>query len=592
MFAWRIHMKVDDFSFLIGGEAGAGVARSGFLFAKACMRGGLHVFGTNDYQSLIRGGHNFYIVRASEQEVYSHSDDINVLVALNAESIMLHKDNLVNSGGVIYDADDAELTPEKLGRADLRLFPIPLRKIVVEELKQPHSLIMRNTVALGAAIAVTNYDFDLLEEILKDTFKPEVAEINVKAAHVGYDYVKQRFEGGFKFTLRKTEASGRHRIFLSGNEAVGLGALKAGCKFFASYPMTPTTGLLHFMTQNERDFNMIAMQPEGEIAAINMIAGAAFAGARAMTSTSGGGFCLMSEGLGMTGMTETPVVVMVGQRPGPSTGLPTYTAQGDLRFVIHASQGEFPRIVITPGDIEECFYETARAFNWAEKYQLPVILLTDKYVLESEASVEPFDTDRVKVERGLLIEKQYEGEGEYSRYEVTEIGVSPRAIPSTKNAIIHANSDEHNEKGITSENPLVTTTMTDKRMRKLHAIKQEMGERSIETVKFYGPEEARATVVSWGSTKGPIREAMRLLNAEGNVLNFLQILYLQPFPKAKVEQAFGKAKKTIVVEHNSTSQLASLIRDYTLRNVDHKILKYDGRPFNPIELSNRIKEAL
>jgi 2-oxoglutarate ferredoxin oxidoreductase subunit alpha len=592
MLSWRICLKINDFSFLIGGEAGAGVARSGFLFAKACMRGGLHVFGTNDYQSLIRGGHNFYIVRASEQEVYSHSDDINLLVALNAESVMLHKDNLVKGGGIIYDADDVKLTPEKLGKADLRLFPIPLRKIVVEELKQPHNLIMRNTVALGAAIAVTEYGFDLLEEILKDTFKPEVAEINVKAAHVGYDYVKRQFEGGFEFTLKKTEATGGHRIFLSGNEAVGLGALRAGCKFFASYPMTPTTGLLHFMTQNERDFNMIAMQPEGEIAAINMIAGAAFAGARAMTSTSGGGFCLMSEGLGMTGMTETPVVVMVGQRPGPSTGLPTYTAQGDLHFVIHASQGEFPRIVIAPGNVDECFYETARAFNWAEKYQLPVILLTDKHVLESEVSVEPFDVDRVKVERGLLIEEQYKDEGEYDRYEVTETGVSPRAIPSAKNAIVHANSDEHNEEGITSEDPLVATTMTDKRMRKLRAIKREMEERDVETVKFYGPKEAEATVVSWGSTKGPIREAMRRLNAEGNILNYLQVLYLQPFPKTKVEQALGKAKRTVVVEHNSTSQLAGLIRDHTLRNVDHKILKYDGRSFNPIELANRIKEVL
>jgi 2-oxoglutarate ferredoxin oxidoreductase subunit alpha len=300
----------------------------------------------------------------------------------------------------------------------------------------------------------------------------------------------------------------------------------------------------------------------------------------------------MSEGLGMTGMTETPVVVMVGQRPGPSTGLPTYTAQGDLHFVIHASQGEFPRIVIAPGNVDECFYETARAFNWAEKYQLPVILLTDKHVLESEVSVEPFDVDRVKVERGLLIEEQYKDEGEYDRYEVTETGVSPRAIPSAKNAIVHVNSDEHNEEGITSEDPLVATTMTDKRMRKLHAIKQEMEERDVETVKFYGPKEAEATVVSWGSTKGPIREAMRRLNAEGNILNYLQVLYLQPFPKTKVEQALGKAQTTVVVEHNSTSQLAGLIRDHTLRNVDHKILKYDGRPFNPIELANRIKEVL
>jgi 2-oxoglutarate ferredoxin oxidoreductase subunit alpha len=585
-------MKINDFSFLIGGEAGAGIARSGFLFAKACMRGGLHVFGTNDYQSLIRGGHNFYVVRILGQEVFCQADSINLLIALNAETVMLHKDELVQGGGIIYDEEDSVLNSEKLGRTDLRLYPIPLRKIVVDELKQPHNLIMRNVVALGAAIAVTNYDFDLLQEVLKDTFKQEIAELNTKAARIGHDYIRKKFEGEFEFMLRKTEEAGKRRIFLSGNEAVGLGALKAGCKFYVSYPMTPTTGLLHFMTSNERDFSMIAMQPEGEIAAVNMIAGAAFAGARVMTATSGGGFCLMSEGLGLTGMTETPVVIMVGQRPGPSTGLPTYTGQGDLRFVIHASQGEFPRIVIVPGDLEECFYETMRAFNWAEKYQLPVILLTDKYVLESEVSVEPFDEKRVGVERGLLIAERYEGSGEYRRYELTETGVSPRALPSVKGTIAHANSDEHDESGFTSEDPAITTMMVDKRLRKLQTIKKEIEERNIETTKLYGPRDADVTIVSWGSTKGPIREAIRLLDAEGKIFNFLQVLYLHPFPRATVEEVLSRAKKAVIVENNSTSQLSSLIQEHTLRKVSHKILKYDGRPFNPVALSHQIKEAL
>jgi 2-oxoglutarate ferredoxin oxidoreductase subunit alpha len=585
-------MKINDFSFLIGGEAGAGIARSGFLFAKACMRGGLHVFGTNDYQSLIRGGHNFYVVRISDKEVYSQTDYVNLLVALNAETVLLHKHQIVPNGGIIYDSEDVALSPETLGRQDLALFPIPLRKIVVEELKEPHNLIMRNTVALGAVAAVSDFDFALLEEVMRDTFKAETAETNVRAAKTGYDYAREKSGDSFGYRLKKTDAARKRRIFLSGNEAVGLGAVKAGCKFFAGYPMTPTTGLLHFMTANERDNRMIAMQPEGEIAAMNMIAGAAFAGARAMTATSGGGFCLMSEGLGMTGMTETPVVVMVGQRPGPSTGLPTHSAQGDLRFVIHASQGEFPRVVIAPGDIEECFYETVRAFNWAEKYQLPVILLTDKYVAESEASVEPFDANRVKVERGSYMTDQREGKEEYRRYEVTETGVSPRVVPSTKGAVVHANSDEHDEYGFTSEDPSMAMMMTDKRLRKLDTIVKEMEERNVESTKFYGPEEAKATIVSWGSTKGPIREAMRLLDQEGIAVNYLQILYLQPFPKARVEQILGKASKTIVVENNRTSQLSSLIRDHILKKADHRILKYDGRPFNPIALSERIKEAL
>ncbi len=585
-------MKVNDFSFLIGGEAGAGISRSGFLLAKACMRGGLNVFGVNDYQSLIRGGHNFYIVRISDGEIYSQPDQVDLLIALNAETALRHKDELVSGGGIIYDENDINLKAEPLSRKDLKLYPIPLKKIVVDELKEPHNLIMRNTVALGATIAVTDYDFALLEEILRDTFKPEVAESNIKAARKGYDHIKQNFKSEFEYRLKKTDTAGRRRIFLSGNEAVGLGALKAGCKFYVSYPMTPTTGLLHFMTSNERSYSMIAMQPEGEIAAINMIAGAAFAGARTMTATSGGGFCLMSEGLGMTGMTETPVVVVVGQRPGPSTGLPTYSAQGDLRFVIHASQGEFPRVVVAPGDIEECFYETVRAFNWAEKYQLPVILLTDKYVGESEVSVEPFDVNRVGIERGSLIADKYEGKGEYGRYEITETGVSPRAVPSAKGTIVHANSDEHDEYGLTTEDPVTTTAMMDKRMRKLSAIVKEIEERNIEAIKFYGPEEAQATIVSWGSTKGPIREAMKLLKSEGVTVNYMQILYLHPFPKGEVEKVLLRTKKTIVIEQNKTSQLSSLIRDHNLRRVDHKILRYDGRPFNPGDLSERIKEVL
>jgi len=585
-------MHINDFSLLIGGEAGAGIARSGFLLAKACMRGGLHVFGTNDYQSLIRGGHNFYVVRISDREVYSQTDYVNLLIALNAETVMLHKGDIAPAGGIIYDQEDQTLSWEKLGRTDLKLCPVPMRKIVIEELKEPHNLIMRNTVALGAAIAVTDYEFAVFEAVLRDTFRPEVAESNIRAARIGYDYAKERFEGDFEYQLRKTNAAGRQRIFLSGNEAIGLGALRAGCKFYVSYPMTPTTGLLHFMAANERDFNMIAMQPEGEIAAINMIAGASFAGARAMTATSGGGFCLMSEGLGMAGMTETSIVIMVGQRPGPSTGLPTYSAQGDLRFVIHAGQGEFPRIVIAPGDVEECFYETVHAFNWADRYQLPVIVLTDKYLVESDVSVEPFDTSRLKVEHRLMISGQYEGRGEYRRYEVTETGVSPRAFPSTKGAVVHANSDEHTEDGLTSEDPDVTTMMMDKRLRKLHWLRKEIEKRGIETTKFYGPEEALATIVSWGSTKGPIREAMTLLGSESKNVNFLQVLYLLPFPKVRVEEVLNRARKTIAVESNSTSQLSSLIRDHLLRDVDHKILKNDGRPFNPSALSERIKEVL
>jgi len=586
----EIGMKINELSILIGGEAGAGIARSGFLFAKTCMRGGLHVFGTNDYQSLIRGGHNFYIARIDNEKVHSQTDYIDLLIALNAETVMLHKDGLVPDGGIIYDKDDITLSSSTLDRKDLKLYPIPLKKIVREELKE--QLLMRNTVALGAVVARVDYDLTLLEGVLRDTFRAEVAESNIKAAQIGYKYIKENFKNDFEYRLKKMEIVGKRRIFLSGNEAVGLGAIRAGCKLYAAYPMTPSTGVLHFMAANERKYNMIVMQSEGEIAAINMVAGAAFAGVRAMTATSGGGFCLMSEGLGMTGITETPAVIMLAQRPGPSTGLPTYSSQGDLRFVIHASQGEFPRVVIAPGDIEECFYETMRAFNWAEKYQLPVILLTDKYLVESQMSVEPFDANRVKIERGTLITGEYGGEEEYKRHKITETGVSPRAIPLTKGTVVRTTANEHNEYGYTTEDPNMTTKMMDKRMRKLLHLAKELEEENMKTTKLYGSEEVEATIVSWGSTKGPIREAMKLLHREGIAVNYLQILYLQPFPTGIVEKIMDKAKKTIVIENNKTSQLSSLIREYVLRDVDHKILKYDGRPFNPSYLYQRIKDVL
>jgi 2-oxoglutarate ferredoxin oxidoreductase subunit alpha len=583
-------MKINELSVLIGGEAGAGIARSGFLFAKTCMRGGLHVFGTIYYQSLIRGGHNFYVARVNRERVYSQLDYTNLIIALNAETVMVHKNELDYGGGIIYDEDDIQLTRESLERNDLKLYPIPLKRIVREDLKE-RRLVMRNTVALGAAFALLQYDLRLLEGVLMDTFKANVAESNIKAAQIGYKYAEENFERNFGYRLEKLETSEK-RIFLNGNEAIGLGAIKAGCKVYVAYPMTPSTGLLHFMAANERKYNMVVLQPEGEVAAINIAAGAAFAGVRAMTATSGGGFCLMSEGLGMAGMTETPLVINVAQRPGPSTGLPTHSAQGDLRFILHASQGEFPRIVIAPGDIEECFYETMRAFNLAEKYQLPVILLTDKYLLESQRSVEAFDITLIKIERGTLITERYEGEERYKRHKLTETGVSPRALPLTKGVIVRTSANEHDEYGFTTEDPEITTEMMDKRMRKLAFLTKEIEERNIATIKFYGSKEAMATLISWGSTKGPIMEALKILSRENIVVNYLQVLYLQPFPKNKVEKVLDTAKKTIIIENNKTSQLSSLIREYTLRDVDHKILKYDGRPFNPGYLSRRIKEVM
>jgi 2-oxoglutarate/2-oxoacid ferredoxin oxidoreductase subunit alpha len=579
---------VNKFSLLVGGEAGAGITRSGFLFAKTCLRGGLYVFGANDYQSLIRGGHNFYIVRADAQEVYSQTDTVDLLIALNKETILLHKEELVSGAGIIYDGDQIKVTKEQLERDDIKLYHVPMRKIV-KELEGPQ--IMENTVALGVANALLDYDQELLNQVLRDTFNPKTAEQNIKAAKQGYGYAQENYGNTFGYKLKKTGSAGKHKIFLTGNEAVGLGALNAGCKFYAAYPMTPATSVLHFLAPIEREYKMIVIQTESEIAAVNMVAGASYAGVRSMTATSGGGFCLMSEGLGMIGMTETSPVILLVQRPGPSTGLPTYTAQGDLRFAIHASQGEFPRVVIAPGDVEECFYATLEAFNLAEKFQMPALIISDKYLAESNGTSEPFDQNKIGIDRGHLItEDEYTGDEEYKRHKFTENGVSPRAIPGTKGAIIRTNADEHNELGYTTEDPVLSTKMADKRFKKLEALTKEL--KKYETVKLHGSKEADVTIIGWGSTKGPIREAMNILSNDGIKVNYMQILYLHPFPADNVQKILESAKKTIIVENNQTSQLSSLIREQLLTDVDYKILKYDGRPFNPEALARNIKEVL
>ena len=578
-------MTVNKISLLVGGEAGAGISRSGFLFAKICLRGGLCVFGANDYQSLIRGGHNFYTVRAEEEMVYSQADTIDLMIALNKETILLHKNELVSGAGIIYDEDQINVTPEELERNDIKLYPVPLAKIV-KELKGP--AIMENTVALGAAVALLEYDQELLNQVLLDTFKQKTAEQNIEAAKQGNSYVKEHYNN-FGHSLKKTASAGKKRIFLTGNDAIGLGAINAGCKLYAAYPMTPATSILHFLAPLDREYKMEVIQTESEIAAVNMVIGASYAGARAMTATSGGGFCLMTEGLGMAGMTETSPVIVLVQRPGPSTGLPTYTAQGDLRFAIHASQGEFPRIVIAPGNVEECFCMTIEAFNLAEKFQIPALIISDKYLAESHGTAELFDQNRIRIDRGNFI-TEYGGTEEYRRHKLTEDGVSPRAVPGTKGAIVRTNADEHNELGYTTEDPALATEMADKRFRKLDALVKEL--ENIETVKFYGSEEADATVLAWGSTKGPIREAMKNLDKEGVKINYLQVLYLSPFPAAKVKKVIESAKKTIIVENNVTSQLSSLIQEHLLTTVDHTILKYDGRPFNPEALASKIKEVL
>ena len=579
-------MKNNKLNWKIGGEAGYGIMVTGQVFSRIFSRSGFYVFDYVEYPSLIRGGHNSYHVTVSEEECFSPKKSVDLLVALNKDTIDRHKDALTPGAAILYDEEEMEISPEAFSSQGIKLYPVALAKLAKEAGGEK---LMRNTVALGASLAIVGYDLDVLAEILEDVFKrkgEEVVKVNVDVARAGFDYVRRNFPGDSGHKLKKV--SSLKRLLLNGSEAIGLGAINAGCKFCAAYPMTPASGVLHYLASQEKKFNLVVKHAEDEIAVINMAAGASFAGARTIVATSGGGFSLMVEGLGMAACAEVPLVIVESQRPGPSTGMPTWTEQGDLKFLLSASQGEFPRIVIAPGDLEECFYLTMEAFNVADKYQTPVMLLVDKYLTEGHAAVESFDTSRVKIDRGLLLgREELAGNKDFKRYEITPSGVSVRSLPSQEGGIFNANSDEHTEYGFSSDDPEVRIKMMDKRMRKLDSLAKE-----LPPPKLHGPKEAQDTIVGWGSTKGPILGALKLLEGERIEARFLQLTYLSPFPSEFVKEILEKSRKVIIVENNRTGQLAGLIREKSGMDIESKVLKYDGRPFFPRELGERLKKVL
>lgn len=576
---------MSGFSWKIGGEAGYGIMTSGLIFGKSFVKGGLFAFDTNEYPSLIRGGHNTYTVRVCNEPIFSHSKKIDILVALTKLAFDKHKDEISENGFIIFDKSVFNIEDES--KNGINILPIPLTELATNKGGQA---IMRNNVAIGASFALLDYNFEYLVDVIRDIFggkKGEnVAKLNINLAKEGYDYVIKNFPVLAK-SIKVATKKPTKRMYITGNEAISLGAIKAGCKFYSAYPMTPASSILHFLSSKENDYNIIVKQTEDEIAAIHMAIGSSFAGVRSMTGTSGGGFSLMTEALGLAALTETPLVLVLAQRPGPSTGMPTHTEQGDLKFVINASNGEFPRVVIAPGDVNECFYETFNAFNIAEKYQLPVILLTDKFLAESHSTSDPFIFKHLKIDRGsLLTDDQAKKINDYKRYENTVSGVSPRSIPS-QSAIFKAATDEHDEYGRLSEEQSDRVIQTDKRFRKLKALESE-----IDGVKVYGEDDADINIISWGSTKGPILEAIKIFSQKGIKTRFIQVLYLMPFPTAKIKVLLEKRNNKIIIENNKTAQLAGVLKEYTGIDVDYKILKYDGRPFTPEDIYEKIDEVL
>ena len=573
---------INQLNWKMGGKAGEGIMSAGLMFSKCATRGGLNVYNYTEYPSVIKGGHNTYQVKVDDKEVYFISKKIDLLVALDKESVDLHKADLQAGGGIIYDPDAIKLNSQDLPQ--IKLCPIPLEKIALEQKNR----ILKNTVALGATLGLLDYDLEILSSMLGEMFQKkgeEVVKMNIGAAKAGYDYAKKNF-GDFGYKLERVKS--KPKMVLSGNEAIACGMQAAGCKFYSAYPMTPSTGVLHFLKAKEKSYNMVVLQSEDEISAIAMAIGANYSGARGATGTAGGGFCLMVEHLGLAAITETPIVVVESQRPGPATGLPTWTEQGDLRFLIHAAQGEFPRVILAPGDTTEAFYLTTEAFNLAEKYQLPVIILSDNLLSESFESVNEFDLKKVKINRGEIIsETELAKMNNFLRYKLTKSGISPRSLPGMAGGLYNANSDEHDEYGTTTEESEMRIKMNDKRFAKLKLLEKE-----IPKPKLYGDKDAKITLIGWGSTKKPILEALKFFREEGIKVRFLHYTYLWPFAHQGLEKIFDSSKKTIILENNKTGQLAQLIREFTCLRPDHEILKYDGRPFYPEEIVERVKKLI
>lgn len=564
-----------ELTFMFGGEAGQGLQSVGFILAKAFARGGYHIFADQDYESRIRGGHSFFRVRASDKPVPAICEPLDFLVALNRQTIALHLNELTVDSVLIFDGDQIK------DFTDPRAFAVPLARLAEEA----GGKVMSNTAALGGVLGLISYDIDILNELLRETFSGSVAEANVKAAAAGYEYARNNFRGRLPAGKQNIKpVSGERRMVLSGTDAIALGAMAAGCKFLAAYPMTPTTPIIENMAAKAEQFGIAVIQPEDEIAAINMAVGASFAGVRAMTVTSGSGYCLMVEGICLAGMTETPVVIVLGQRPGPAVGLPTRTAQEELEFAIHTGSGEFPRVVLAQTTIEDGFWETIKAFNMADRYQVPVILLTDHHLSTSFATVPSFDFSKIAIDRGAVFREPADGNPEeYRRHRVTDSGISPRAFPGQGKALVVTDADEHDEAGHLTEDAVVRNAQVEKRMRKMEGIKNE-----ITPPYLYGPDTAAITLIGWGSTRAAIQEAVDILRNNRISVNSVHLADLWPFPAEAFQSVFANAQKSYVIESNAGAQLAHLIRAETGHKVDGSILKFDGRPFTPAIIADRV----
>ncbi len=556
----------------------------GLLLSKAFVKSGMYVFSGQYYLSRVRGGHNTYDIRISDIPIQAMREDVDILIALDEKSITEHASGMTTNGIIITDRDKLELSDTI---DNITLTNIPLSALAE---KASGNKIYSNTVAMGSLYAMLGLDPAPLEELITESFEKkgkEISQANIKALRAGHTYLHENFPEAINY-LHENTPQFEKKMLINGNDSIGLGALAAGLKFLAAYPMTPSTGVMNYVASNADAFNVVVEQAEDEIAALNMVIGASFAGARAMTTTSGGGFCLMAEALGLAGMTETPCVIFLSQRPGPATGLPTMTEQADLQFAINAAHGDFPRCILAPKDPSNAFKLTVRAFNLADKYQIPVIVMSDQYLADCLFTCERFDSSICSIERHLL-----EDPGKnttdyphgYKRYLFTDSGISPRAIPGHKGALVVADSDEHNEYGHIDQTAQNRILMHEKRLNKFKQL-----ETDLDGPEIYGDPDSDIVLIGWGSTYGPLAEAVDRLKGQGKEIALVHFVQVYPLSIKHTLEALKDRKLTVCAENNATGQFAKLIRSETGIQVSKMILRYDGKPFTPDYIIKQLRD--
>jgi len=570
-----------DVSVRIGGEAGQGMKSISSLLGKTFLRAGFHVFVHHDIMSRIRGGHNFTQIRISDRPAKAPSSRVDILVCLDKNTLQLYKDGI--DGLIIYD----EGKIRENAPTEKNYLPLPMEAIA-EDIGG--SSRMANSVASGALMALTGLSLDSLTGLLREVFSQKdkkIVKANEECARVGYEQIKKIYEGPVLCRPDSSGKAGGHTMLLTGSEAMALGALASNIRFYSAYPMSPATPIMEYLASKQREFGLVVEQAEDEISAINMAIGSFFCGARSMTGTSGGGLALMVEGTSLAGMTETPVVIVDCQRPAPATGLPTRTEQADLLYVVHCAHGEFPRAVFAPGNAEEAFHAINKAFYLAERYQIPVFVLGDQFLNDSSWTTEPFNLDfLLPGSQSLLSEEELKDMDmyEYVRYAITDSGVSPRLLPGTANQVLYADSDEHTVEGHITESADVRMAMVEKRLRKLSGLKQEMA-----GPKIFPDDDAESYLVCWGSTLEAVDEAVRNLRETGVNMGYIHFSELFPLEEDPIPRSITQKARLIGVENNALGQFCKLLRMESGLHIKSRILKYDGRPFTPDELIQRLE---